>query len=405
MLGKSAIDVLVVGAGPVGMFTALKLAKRGLKVRIVDRALRTNQDSFALGLHPASLAMLNEEGLMEGLVARGRPIERTMFYDHASPVAISGISMQSVSPPHALVIPQSELERVLVLALRTVGIQVEWGTEVTQLDSALERGLVAAHVSRLHVMAQGYAVSDMSRVETGTDTIMAGVVVGADGAHSAIRRMIEAEVLVMEPTRHYAVFEFETRASMENEQTVVFSGGYTSALWPMAKGRARWTFEISPQRSVLPTMHDFEALAAERAPWFAMDSTNLTWTSRVTFTKYHVRPFGLGRVLLVGDSAHQTGPVGIQSMNIGLREGDQLAQLLGEEGAIAHPERAVIAYDEACAAEWRWMLDARSREASFSVDEAWLRRHEEEILSSLPASGKLLRDLMSELRVLPAGIK
>jgi 2-polyprenyl-6-methoxyphenol hydroxylase-like FAD-dependent oxidoreductase len=156
---------------------------------------------------------------------------------------------------------------------------------------------------------------------------------------------------------------------------------------------------------VLPTMHDFETLAAERAPWFPMDSTNLTWTSRVTFTKYHVRPFALGRVLLVGDSAHQTGPVGIQSMNIGLREGDHLARLLGEEGAIAHPERAVIAYDEACAAEWRWMLDARSREASFSVDEAWLRRHEEEILSSLPASGKLLRDLMSELRVLPAGIK
>ena len=60
MFSKKKADVLVIGAGPVGLFAALALAKKGVHVVVADKEWRTGAHSYALALHPQTLSLLDE---------------------------------------------------------------------------------------------------------------------------------------------------------------------------------------------------------------------------------------------------------------------------------------------------------------------------------------------------------
>jgi 2-polyprenyl-6-methoxyphenol hydroxylase-like FAD-dependent oxidoreductase len=74
-------EVLVVGAGPVGLCTALLLAEAGLETVIIDREQRTAARSYACALHPASLELLDRLGVTPALLDLGRRIPKVGFYE------------------------------------------------------------------------------------------------------------------------------------------------------------------------------------------------------------------------------------------------------------------------------------------------------------------------------------
>src|SRR5690242_11406950 len=78
-MSKTTPVVLVAGAGPVGMFAALALTKRGVKVKIVDPGLWTCSHSYALALHADSSRLLAEQGIDVRQVAY--PVNRIGLYD------------------------------------------------------------------------------------------------------------------------------------------------------------------------------------------------------------------------------------------------------------------------------------------------------------------------------------
>ena len=85
MFGRANPEVLVVGAGPVGLFAALALAKQGIQVAIVDREWRPGAHSYALALHPHSLSLLQELGIQESVLERAQcPDDRTLRRQAAS---------------------------------------------------------------------------------------------------------------------------------------------------------------------------------------------------------------------------------------------------------------------------------------------------------------------------------
>ncbi len=65
-------EVLVVGAGPVGLLTAILLAEGGIETRIIDREERTTVRSYACALHPRTLKLLERMGLAAAILERGR---------------------------------------------------------------------------------------------------------------------------------------------------------------------------------------------------------------------------------------------------------------------------------------------------------------------------------------------
>src|SRR5690606_8964144 len=81
MFGREKTDVLVVGAGPVGLFTALHLARHGVRVQIVDKEWRTGAHSYALALHAASLRLLDDLGLRARVLEHAYRVDTVAFYD------------------------------------------------------------------------------------------------------------------------------------------------------------------------------------------------------------------------------------------------------------------------------------------------------------------------------------
>src|SRR5579871_2979666 len=105
MSRKDETEVLVVGAGPAGMLTALVLAGEGIRVKIIDKECRTATHSYACVLHPGTLQALEHVGLAEEITSLGRPIETVAFYEGESRQAEIRLSKLAGNFPYALVLP------------------------------------------------------------------------------------------------------------------------------------------------------------------------------------------------------------------------------------------------------------------------------------------------------------
>ena len=118
---EERIEVLVVGAGPVGLMTALTLAQGGVESIIIDREPRTTARSYACALHPRVLDLLATVGVADDLIAQGRKIESVAFYEKAERRARVRVSDASDKYPFLLVLPQSVLESTLEARLNVSG--------------------------------------------------------------------------------------------------------------------------------------------------------------------------------------------------------------------------------------------------------------------------------------------
>ena len=111
----------MVGAGPVGLLTAILLAESGIEVRIIDREERTTARSYACALHPRTLKLLDRMGLAAPIIARGRRIEKIAFYDGASRQAEVNLARLGGPFPFMVILPQNDFESVLEQRLRQAG--------------------------------------------------------------------------------------------------------------------------------------------------------------------------------------------------------------------------------------------------------------------------------------------
>ena len=131
-------DVLVVGAGPVGMMAALSLQHAGLAVEVIDEAPRRAGRSYAVGLHPRSVLLLDRLGALDPLLP---------FAQRIDGVTLTGdgeerrVSLRGLPASHdwGLAVPQSRLEEVLERVLRQCGITIGWNERLRELDADVDR--------------------------------------------------------------------------------------------------------------------------------------------------------------------------------------------------------------------------------------------------------------------------
>ena len=125
-------EVLVAGAGPVGLFAAHALTRAGLPVRVVDNGIWACAHTYALALHPRTVELLRKAGFGAELLGQGWPVRTLAFYDqekcHAE-VQLSGRSGQPI-----IILPQSVLEAMLEKALSESGIHVRWRHRVVRVE-------------------------------------------------------------------------------------------------------------------------------------------------------------------------------------------------------------------------------------------------------------------------------
>jgi 2-polyprenyl-6-methoxyphenol hydroxylase-like FAD-dependent oxidoreductase len=138
-------------------------------------------------------------------------------------------------------------------------------------------------------------------------------------------------------------------------------------------------------------------LLEARAPWFQGGIKDVGWATDIQFEHRLARQFGRDRAWLAGDAAHQTGPIGMQSMNMGFREGADLAakltRILREKGS---PD-LLETYDLEHRMEWEQLLGRKGDPKASAATGEWVRERCGMLPACIPASGSELTLLLRQL--------
>jgi 2-polyprenyl-6-methoxyphenol hydroxylase-like FAD-dependent oxidoreductase len=411
---QTRTEVLVVGAGPVGLWTALLLAESGIEVILIDRETHTTARSYACALHPATLQMFDQFGLAQSVIERGRRVETAGFYDGGQRQAEVDLSGLGGEFPFMLVLPQSALEGLLEQRLRAAGVQVHWNHRFEGLTQ--DEDCISAVVEELEGTSTGYIVPHWETVvKTGAE-LHAQFVVGADGHNSMVRSRASLEYKRVGQPESFAAIEFQTEESAPQELSIVLDETTTNVLWPLGEHHCRWTFQIGrpdslgdfPEkerrsvRVVDPSADQkirqyVQKIASERAPWFTNSLGQIDWCTEVSFEKRLAMQFGMNRCWLVGDAAHQTGPVGMQSMNAGFNEGLLLANALKKILRDGGSSSLLDAYGFNAQREWQVLLGLTGGLKPSRDAWDWVNKRAARLLPCLPGCAADLKVLAGQL--------
>jgi 2-polyprenyl-6-methoxyphenol hydroxylase-like FAD-dependent oxidoreductase len=429
MLSEKPAEVLIVGAGPVGLFTALSLARRGVAARVIDTGVWACTHSYALALHPQTLPLFHELGLLDEVRAQCYPVRSVALADASGPRARLALD-QDDPGGYLAVLRQDALEGMLERALAGHGVHVDWRHELNNLEPGSD--CVLAGIDRYEKESRGYIVAHTEWVVAGSATADVQYVVGADGYSSRVRRALDYDFPEVGPAEYYAVFEFSTDADLKHEMSIVFGDGATDVLWPLPGGDCRWSFllpghsdpSVEGIKNVLessgfghfPTerikdraprsegTHDeilsdenLRRLIAGRAPWFQGKIESVKWRGVVRFERRMASGFGQGRLWLAGDSAHLTGPVGVQSMNAGLAEARDLASILAGVLRDGAAPATLNAYNQRSLDTWKQLHGQAGALHAGPAADPWVATHAATLLSCLPATGPRLNAMASQL--------
>ena len=402
-------EVLVVGAGPVGLVAALFLKQYGVRVEIVDMQQRTTRHSYALAIHPRTLRILDEAGLADELVGAGRKLAKVAYYEGRERRAEVDYSALASKHPYLLINRQSLLERAAEEALCRSKLTVLWGHRLQAL--AVDGATLRAEVAKLDQVATGYPVARTEWVVKRSETFRPSFVIGADGYDSAVRRMSGIEMEEHGAGQVFSVYEIEATGELPAEVRVMLDPDLTSVYWPLEEGRCRWGFQIRDASEHAASMERLEQLIAATAPWCTARPTQIYWSTLGLFERRLTRSFGTGGVWLAGDAAHLAAPVGVHSMNSGLVEAHELAARILRIQRGGAPPSLLQEFATETHEAWQWLLDASTpprelRAAGTPAGRAvrarpgadpWVQRNGARILACLPASGDDLEPLLKQI--------
>jgi 2-polyprenyl-6-methoxyphenol hydroxylase-like FAD-dependent oxidoreductase len=304
--------VLIVGAGPVGMTMACELARYGVPVRLVDKAAQRTDKSKALVLWSRTLELLDRGGGAAPFIDAGSKVLAVNFI--AREKLVGRVSMEHVKSPYAyaLMLPQSETERLLEERLASLGVSVERQVELGSFNHGADGVDGVLH----HGDGRDEAVS-------------ADWLLGCDGAHSSVRHGLGApftgETLKsdwMLADTHMTGYPYP-----DSEASIHWHRDGAFVVFPIAPGRYRVLADLPPtaaEHPPTPTLEQVQAIIDRRGPG-GLKAFDPIWLAGFKINGRKVSRYRWGRVFLAGDAAHIHSPAGGQGMNTGMQDAFNLA--------------------------------------------------------------------------------
>ena len=292
---SSAEPPLIVGAGPTGLAAALFLRERGIPARIIDSASEPTTHSKALGVNPRTLDLLESTGVTDRMLKTGRMARGMNLWRPDRKLATINLGGTGHRFPFMLVLSQAESERLLTEALTERGITVERGVGLT--DIATANGGITATLS------------------TG-ETLTPSVVLGADGAHSTVRKSLGRDFPGSAYPEPWHLYDARLQTTLDDEFINAFLLDDGVLLFIRIKENLwRIVSNVTDPLGQLPAGTTVEAVE---------------WDSEFGFAHRIAKPLYADNICLAGDAAHIHSAFGARGMNLGIEDAYVFAALVAE---------------------------------------------------------------------------
>ncbi|MEV0292070.1 FAD-dependent monooxygenase [Nocardia sp. NPDC050710] len=323
-------DVLIAGAGPVGLTAAVELARRGVRCRIVDALAEPPQYAKAVGIQPRTLEVFEGMGVLREVLDAAIQMRGQIVYVNGAEVARTELTVPADVPYGFLGLPQYETERILRQRLTSTGTRIERGTKLTTFAQD-DAGVTAV-------------LNDAD----GEHNVRAQYLVGCDGAHSVVRKTLGLTYEGAAFAEQYMLGDVRLDWSLPRGYSIRSmhrTDGATDDLLVCIPLPGHHRYRVSmlvPEELALagttsadkvehgfegdrkPELRHIQAVLDRLAPE-PVNASDLRWSSVFRISHRIVDSYCRGRVFVAGDAAHIHPPTGAQGMNTGIQDAHNLA--------------------------------------------------------------------------------
>lgn len=330
------LPVVIVGGGPIGLAMAQALARRGVRSIVIEQRDRLSDGSRAVAYTRRTMQILDLLGVGDTVLKKGITWDRnTVSYGERRVYEMQ--LPQPEGEKHRMTnLQQCWLEQILVDALSEGGMsEVHWGCQVESLEQD-------SHGVRLAV----------SRKDGTRFTVSADYVVGADGARGSTRKHVGLEYQGARFEQRFVITDYHMRSSAPVGRQVWFSPPYAPGTTVLQHKEPfdiwRLDYQLRPEEDSEEELRPdrIEArlkahleMIGEKAPY------EIIWTSVYRANAISLPSYRSGRVLFVGDAAHQIPIFGGRGINNGFLDVANLAWKLDFVLSGRAPERLLDSYD------------------------------------------------------------
>lgn len=311
---EQVANVLIVGAGPVGMLLALELALYGVRARVISKEARVSAHSKATIVWPRILELMDRTGISEAVVREGHYFDQMNYYSNKKRVGLIRFNTLTDTPyPFGITIPQAKTERILQDALSAEAIAIEYGCEFVSGEQDDDSVTVT--------------LRDKAGVETRSRYDW---VVGADGFQSSVRSAFEFDFSGYSMPIRLAITDAElTGQTTSSEAAYYMHKSGNMVLAPLGDGVFRVGASVpSGYIGDQPDREFFNTLLEHRVPG-VKKLGEMKFSGIFTAHVRTADTFKNKRVFIVGDAAHAMSPSGAQGLNTGFQDAVNLGWKLG----------------------------------------------------------------------------
>ena len=300
-------EVIVAGAGPVGLWLAAELKLAGVDVVLLEKAPERVPHSKALAVYPRTLELFAMRGLVEQWLAEGTPVSSSHFALLRTRLDFSSLDSRY---PFTLFFPQLRTEELLEEHALSLGVPLLREHSVTSASQDDEGVTLAVETRR------------------GPAAFRAQYVVGCEGGSSPVRKSAAIELVGSPATLHCIMGDVEV--SEPPDVPTITLNGDSGAMFMVRLGES--LFRIAPfdpvgmqeARTEEPTLAELRT-SVRRVAGTDFGMHTARWLTRYGNATLQASRYRSGRLLLAGDAAHLFFPLGGQGLNLGLQDATNLA--------------------------------------------------------------------------------
>jgi 3-(3-hydroxy-phenyl)propionate hydroxylase len=333
--GFEKFPVVIVGAGPTGVTAATLLAQYGIRCLVLDRWAEVYPQPRAVHLDDEVYRILARLGVADEFALISRP----------------GLGLRLLDPGHRTL---AEFQRVGTSA--TQGFPRSNMYDQPELEAVLRRNLAKHSTVTMRGNTEVQGISrvfgrtqvDYIDLDTGQPAaVLAGYVLGCDGANSTVRTVLGIEVRDLKFSQRWLVIDGATTAALGHWEGVhqVCDPHRAATYMRVGEHRYRWEFRLRHDESAADyrAVEDLQQLLK---PWTSRaEDLQLVRIAEYTFRAQIAETWRDGNVFLLGDAAHLTPPFIGQGLGAGLRDAANLAWKLAGVIHGCLPDSALESYE------------------------------------------------------------